>query len=180
MIMPRRKVILYIAASIDGYIATKDGNIDFLKSVHSDGEDYGYGPFIKTVDTVIMGRKTYDKILSFAIDWPHGDKKCYVLSRSKSGRDENVHFYNGSVSDLIHNIRKETGLNIYCDGGSDLVYALMQAGLIDQFVISVIPCLLGNGIKLFRDGTPANTLQLKTIKSFKSGLVQACYERAKS
>jgi Dihydrofolate reductase len=77
--MPRQ-LILHIATTLDGYIAKEDGDISFLTIVESPGEYYGYSEFIKTIDTVIMGRKTYDKVLSFGGEFPHRDKKCYVLS----------------------------------------------------------------------------------------------------
>src|SRR4051812_24677761 len=96
--MEQRLVILYIAMSVDGYIAGENGDISWLSTVEIPGEDYGYGEFIKTVDTVIMGRKTYEKVLSFGIGFPHADKKCYVISRERKGVEENVTFYNGSLA----------------------------------------------------------------------------------
>ncbi len=84
--MTSRKVILYIASSLDGFIAKENDDISFLSVVEKKGEDYGYHAFIETVDTVIMGRKTYDKVLSFGIDFPHHDKKCYELTRTKNGK----------------------------------------------------------------------------------------------
>lgn len=80
-----RKVILYIAMSLDGYIAKEDDTIDFLSKVETPGEDYGYAEFTKTVDTIIWGRKTYDKVKLFGIDFPHQDKNVFVLSKSKTG-----------------------------------------------------------------------------------------------
>ena len=87
-----RKVVLYIAVSDDGFITKEDQNISWLPMVERPGEEYGYEAFVDTVDTVIMGHKTYDKVLSFGIDFPHKDKKCYVISRTRSGSDENVTF----------------------------------------------------------------------------------------
>jgi dihydrofolate reductase len=177
--MAKRKVILYIAMSIDGYIAAQDGAVDFLNTVDEAGEDYGYSNFIKTVDTVIMGRKTYDKVMSLGIGWPHKDKKCFILSRSKTNRTEYVTFYSNPVKDLIKSLRKEQGLNIYCDGGAGVVYELLKENLIDTFIISVIPCFLGKGIKLFREGSPPKTLKLVKIIPFKSGLIQMHYNSFK-
>lgn len=81
--MGKRKVRVYIAASLDGYIAHSDGDIDWLDSVARPDEDYGYAAFIETIDTVIMGRKTYEKVLSFGGEFPHADRDCYVLSRTE-------------------------------------------------------------------------------------------------
>ena len=163
--------------SLDGYIAKEDGDISFLSVVDSPGEDYGYNDFIQSVDTVIMGRKTYDSVLSFDIDFPHAERTCYVLSRTQTGTDENVTFFNGDVADLIAEIRKEEGLNIFCDGGSEVVFELMKKNLIDSFIISIIPILLGKGIKLFKAGSPETNLKLTRSISFPTGLVQVWYDK---
>jgi len=170
-----RQVILYIAMSLDGYIAGEDESLDFLSLVASPGEDYGYDAFIKTIDTVIMGRKTYDKVLSFGIDFPHRDKKCYVLSKSKKGKDDNVEFYQGDTRALIDLIMKQPGKNIFVDGGSETIHELMTHELINQYVISIIPVLLGHGVPLFKTGRPEQELILVKNQSFPKGLVQLWY-----
>ncbi len=175
--MSNRQVVLYIAMSLDGYIAAENDDISFLSVVESPPEDYGYNDFIKTVDTVIMGRKTYDKVLSFGIDFPHRGRQCYVLSRSKTGADENVEYYNGDVETLLQKIRQTDGANIFIDGGAELVFALQQRNLIDQFIISVIPIFVGGGISLFKAGRPSQNLKLKRSVTFPSGLVQLWYAK---
>ena len=177
--MQHRELILYIAASLDGYIARPDGDIGWLSSVEAPGEDYGYADFVKTVDTVIMGRKTYEKVLEFGIPWPHAGRKCYVLSKTRTGNDENVEFFNGDIGDLVAQIRRALGMNIYCDGGADVVHALMRSDLIDRYVISIIPVLLGDGIPLFKPGRPEQALTLVHSVAFPTGLVQLHYERKK-
>lgn len=172
----KKKVILYIAMSLDGYIAKENNELDFLKIVERAGEDYGYYDFIKNIDTVIMGRKTYDMVLGFGIPFPHKDKKCYVLTRSKSGSDENVTFYNGALDKLISELRRKEGKDIFIDGGAETVNELLQLKLIDKLIISVIPVLLGNGIKLFNDGRPEQKLELMRSSTFSSGLAQLWYE----
>ncbi len=162
--------------SLDGYIAKKDDNIDFLTTVETPGEDYGYASFQKGIDTLIWGRKTYDKILTFGIEFPHKDKKVYVLSRSRTGADENVE-YISDVQALINNLRSKEGLDIYCDGGSELVYELQKHSMIDRLIVSVIPYLLGNGIRLFREDLPEQKLKLKQSITYPSGLVQLWYEK---
>lgn len=174
------QVTLYIACSLDGYIAKADGDISFLSAVEMPGEDYGYSQFIQTVDTVIMGRKAYDKVLSFGIDFPHAGKKCYVLSHSRTGSDENVEFFSGDVGELIQSIRSKGGKNIFVDGGAELVHELLKQKLIDKFVISIIPVLLGSGVRLFKEDFPEQKLKLIQAKTFKSGLVQVWYERGAS
>ena len=174
--MKNSKVILYIAMSLDGYIARENGDIDWLSVVDTPNEDYGYSAFVKDVDTVIMGRKTYEKVLSFGIEFPHKDKICYVLSGSKTGRDEHVTFYSGDLSELIAAIKSQGCGNIFIDGGAEIVNALLKHGLIEECVISILPVLLGSGIKLFRDGRPETSLKLVSTESYASGLVQLRYE----
>lgn len=171
-----RKVILYIAMSLDGFIAKEDDNIDFLTTVDLPGEDYGYSSFLKDIDTVIWGRKTYDKVLTLSTDFLHKDKKVYVLSRSRTGTDRNIEYVN-DIKALIHNLRKKEGLNIYCDGGSEIVFELLKHSLIDRLIVSVIPHLLGNGIRLFKAGLPEHKLKFKQSISYPSGLVQLWYDK---
>jgi dihydrofolate reductase len=175
--MPVRKVMLYIATSADGYIADTDGGIDFLSAAQTSGEDYGYDDFIKSVDTILWGRKTYDRLLSFGIPFPYKHMKCYVLSRTRTGRDENVEYFNGDIGELIGDLRKHEGKRIYCDGGAEIVSELMKRALIDEFIMTVIPVFLGNGIALFKPGGQQLQLQLAGIRSFPSGVVQLHYIR---
>ncbi|HEX2535806.1 MAG TPA: dihydrofolate reductase family protein [Chitinophagaceae bacterium] len=172
-----RKVILYIAMSLDGYIAGEDDNLDFLSLVEREGEDYGYADFLQGVDTLIWGRRTYDKVLSFGIPFPHQGKRVIVLSRSRTGRDEHVEYYGGDLPDLIAGLKGSPGRHIYCDGGGEVVSALLLHGLIDRLIVSVIPHLVGHGIRLFRDGRPEQFLELKRSATFPSGLVQLWYDR---
>lgn len=163
--------------SVDGYIATTDQDISWLSMVENPPEDYGYHDFTQTIDTVIMGRKTYDKILSFGIDFPHKDKKCYVLSKTKTGKDENVEFFQGDLKELISNIRQAEGKNIYCDGGAEIVYELMKESLIDRFILSITPIMLGSGVRLFKQGSTMQPMELASCQSYPSGLVQLAYSK---
>ncbi|MBS3991788.1 MAG: dihydrofolate reductase [Erysipelothrix sp.] len=175
----QRKVALYIAQSLDGYIARENNDISWLSVVERDNEDYGYDDFVKTVDTVFMGRKTYDKVLSFGIEFPHKGRRCYVLSKKLTGADENVQFFNGNIVDLVTKIKNEEGKDIFIDGGSEVVREFRQHDLIDEYVISIIPILLGKGIRLFSETDSENNLKLVDSKTFDSGLVQLKYERVK-
>lgn len=169
-----RKVILYIAMSLDGFIAKPDGDISFLSLVEQDGEDYEYSAFIETVDTVILGRKTYDKILSMGIESPYGDRKVYVLTRNSIPADK-ITYYSESLTELISSLKSQTGKNIYCDGGAETVHLFLQEKLFDELIISIIPVLLGNGIRLFGKSFTEQNIKLVSLKSFKTGLVQLHY-----
>ncbi len=172
-----RKVFLFIAMSLDGYIAGNDDNIDFLSTVEVPGEDYGYAAFQQEVDTVIWGRKTYDKVLTLDPQFSHKDKRCIVLSRTRRGRDNHVEFYNGPVTELIDSLKTQEGKNIYCDGGGEVIHELLQHGLIDRMIVSVIPYLVGNGVHLFKGGRPEQVLKLTRSLTFPSGLIQLWYEK---
>lgn len=170
-----RKVILYIACSIDGYIAKNNDDISFLSMVEKEGEDYGYSSFIKEVDTVILGRKTYDKVLTLVPDFPHADKETFVITRTPKAQIGNVLFYTGELPSLIHDLKSRDGKNIFVDGGAKLVNELLKQSLIDEMVISIIPITLGDGIRLFQNGIVEQQWKLVESKSFDTGLVQIKY-----
>lgn len=173
-----RKLILYIATSLDGYIAKLNDDLSFLSLVEQEGQDYGYADFLKTVDTVIVGRKTYDKVVSFGFDFPHADKDVFIITRTPRPDIGSAKFYTGDLKSLIDRLKSEKGKNIFCDGGAEIVNELLKDNLIDEFIISVIPILVGNGTKLFQDGRPELKLELISTKQFEKGLAQIHYKRA--
>ncbi len=173
-----RKVILYISMSLDGYIATKDNSLEFLSMVEQEGEDYGYNDFVKSVDAVIIGRKTYEKVIEMGYEYPHTDKDVYIVTRTAKPPIGNFKFYTDDLSRLVNHLKIQPGKNIYCDGGAEIANELIKNNLVDEFIISVIPILLGDGIKLFKDGRPKQTLELILAKQFEKGLTQLRYKRA--
>ncbi|HRI00868.1 MAG TPA: dihydrofolate reductase family protein [Saprospiraceae bacterium] len=173
-----RKVILYISMSLDGYIATKDNSLDFLSIVEQEGEDYGYIDFVKSVDTVIIGRKTYEKVIEMGYEYPHKDKDVYIVTRTTKPSIGNFKFYTGELTQLVNSLKNQSGKYIYCDGGAEIVNELIINDLVDEYIISVIPILLGDGIKLFKDGRPEQKLELVSAKQFDKGLTQLHYKLA--
>jgi dihydrofolate reductase len=172
-----RKVILYIACSLDGYIAKPNNDLSFLSIVQKEGEDYGYADFIKTIDTVILGRKTYEWVMTQVSEFPHADKIAYVITRTPKPPIGKTIFYSDDLKDLVLRLKNEPGKNIFIDGGSEIVNELLKHNLIDEHIISIIPILVGNGIKLFKDARPEQMLELVSSKSFDKGLVQLHYKR---
>jgi [ribosomal protein S5]-alanine N-acetyltransferase len=170
----KRKLILYIAMSLDGYIAKPNDDLSFLSIVEKDGEDYGYANFVATVDTVIVGRKTYDWVTS-QVDFPHADKDAYIITRTPRPGIGKTVFYTGDLTDLIKKLKDEPGKNIFCDGGAEIVNELLKSELIDELMISVIPILVGNGTRLFKDGRPEEQLELVSVKNYDTGLIQLHY-----
>jgi dihydrofolate reductase len=164
------KVILFIAISLDGYIAGPHGEIDWL--FHD--ADYGYTAFFDSVQALVMGRKTYELSLSFG-EWPYGDKPAYVFTRQTPPVDARVRFVADDAAGLIAELHAQGIQNIWLVGGGALVSTFLHAGLIDEFVISVHPLLLGAGIPLFASGIPRLGLRLLGVTPFASGLVQLHY-----
>lgn len=172
-----RKISLFIAMSLDGYIAKPNDDLSFLKLVEKEGEDYGYAKFNETIDTLVIGRKTYDYVQKElgASHYDNGQRAIYVITRNQRPTVGRTIFYTGNLPDLIKRLKSENGKNIYCDGGAEVINELLKHDLVDEFIISVIPILLGNGTRLFKDGIPEQTLEFITAKTFETGLTQLHY-----
>lgn len=176
-----RKLSIFIATSLDGYIAKPNDDLSFLKLVEKEGEDYGYAEFTSTIDTIILGRKTYDWVLN-AIGSSHydnGERNVYVITRTERPAVGKTIFYTGNLTELVQQLKNGKGKNIYCDGGAEIINELLKNDLVDEFIISVIPILVGNGTRLFKDNRPEQTLELVNAKTFDTGLVQLRYNRKK-
>ena len=171
-----RKVILYIAMSLDGYIAKPNDDLSFLSIVQKEGEDYGFNDFMESVDVVILGRKTYDWVMTQVPVFPHSDKETYVITRNIRSDENAVQFYTGDLPELIHRLKGEKGKDIFLDGGAEIVTEFHKLGLIDEFIISVIPILLGDGIRLFGKVDFEQQLKLVDVKTFDTGLTQMHYQ----
>jgi dihydrofolate reductase len=171
-----RKLIVYISCSFDGFIAKPNDDLSFLELVQKDGEDYGYSDFIETIDTVIIGRKTYDWVMSHVDKFPNSHKETYVITKLKKENNGKIVFYNDSLTQLVLKLKKEMGKHIFCDGGAQIVNELYRTNLIDEVILSVVPIIVGNGTKLFEQGIPEKCLKLISSKTFDTGLVQLHYQ----
>ena len=172
-----KQLVLYIACSVDGYIAKPNDDLSFLGLVEQPGEDYGYAAFMQTIDTVLIGRKTYDWVMKQVPEFPHAHLNTFVITRNPVPNQGNIQFYSGDITILVKQLKTQSGKNIFCDGGAEIVNLLLQADLIDELIISVIPVLLGDGIRLFKDGRTELNLALIEVKHFEKGLVQLHYKR---
>jgi len=170
-----RKAILYIAASLDGYIAGPGDDLSFLSRVEKPGEDYGYAAFMKTVDTVLLGRKTYDWVMTRVKVFPHTGLKTYVFTRKQRSDNGLVQFHSGDPGNLLRQLKGQSGRNIFIDGGAEIIHTLLRDKLIDEFYVSIIPVLLGSGTRLFRDERPEQNLKLVSSQQYTTGLVQLHY-----
>jgi dihydrofolate reductase len=174
-----RKLSLFIAMSLDGYIAKPNDDLSFLQLVEKEGEDYGYAEFTSNIDTLIIGKKTYDYVVREigATHYDNGTRDVYVITRTQRPSQGRTTFYTGHLTDLIQQLKAKEGKNIYCDGGAEVINELLKHDLIDELIISIIPILLGNGTRLFQDNRPEQLLEFVNVKSFDTGLVQLHYKR---
>ncbi len=174
-----RKLSLFIATSLDGYIAKPNDDLSFLKIVEKEGEDYGYEEFTANIDTIILGRKTYDYVLKEigSSHYDNGERDVYVITKTERPSVGRTTFYTGSLTALIQRLKSENGKDIYCDGGAEVINELLNNDLVDEMTISVIPILVGNGTRLFKDNRPEQELELISSKSFDTGLTQLHYKR---
>ena len=165
----------YVAASLDGFIATPDGGIDWLTVAESEGEDYGYADFFAGIDALVLGRITYEQILGFG-EWPYADKPCWVMARQTlpSSRTD-VIVTDQHPSAVVQAIAERGHRRIWLVGGGTLAGAFQAAGLITDVIVSVIPIVLGNGIPLFGASGIWQQLQLVETTPYPSGVVQLHY-----
>ncbi len=169
------KVIIYIAASLDGYIARKNDDISWLDAYQKVGEDYGYANFIKTIGTAIMGARTYAQSLK------HPERmlkmKTYVLSHKQMPVQDgfDVTFYKGNLKKLVEKIKTENEKDIWIVGGGKVVSSFLNEGLVDEVLHFVVPVLIGNGIPLYSTSLKETKFMLLESKKYKSGIVKLHY-----
>ena len=172
-----RSVVLGLGISLDGYIARPDGAVDFLFMP----KDYSMAPFFASVDTAIMGRKTFDAALRMGGSFDSFPMAYYVFSRSEApGEREGVVFVKQSPAAFVARLRKKRGKNIWLMGGGELAREFLKADLVDELHIGIVPVLIGAGIPLFPSGFPQREFMLVENKTYSKGLITLRYKRARS
>ena len=170
---------LYIAASLDGYIARLDDSIDWLENPEYtiEGQDYGYQNLLKSIDTTLMGYATYKVILGFDMPFHYADKTNYVFTRT-AGRpaSEHVSFIHEDPTDFVKSLKQKPGKDIWLIGGGQINTLLLNAGLIDEIYLTTLPIILGEGVPLFADGKQETKLELLRCETFPNGFIQAVYK----
>lgn len=163
--------------SLDGYIADKDGGVDFIGGDESCVEATGsYEEFIKTIDTVILGYSTYNQIVTELSpnEWPYKGKKTYVITSKNIQSTDDIIFINSDLNTLIKNLKEENGKDIWICGGANIVNQILEQ--VDKYCITVIPTILGDGIPLFKK--QQNELKLKLVSTTNyNGMVDLVYEK---
>lgn len=172
--------IVFIATSIDGYIADKEGGLDWLHSVpNPDNIDMGFAPLMDRVDALVMGRNTLETVLSFDVDWPYS-KPVFVLSTTMTevpnGYQDKVFLVQGDLTEVVADLNSKGYQDLYIDGGVTIQNFLKQE-LVDELTITTIPVLLGGGIKLFGELEQMQSYQLIESKVYLETIVQNHFKR---
>jgi dihydrofolate reductase len=171
----QRKFIVYLATSADGFIARSDGSVDWLDRPMPKGS-YGMGAFYRSIDTVVIGRKTYDFAVSHGMTDPNPGKKSYVLSRSLTkAASPKVVVINEPIEDFAERLRAEKGKDIWLMGGAESIAAFLDCGQVDEFIIYVIPKIIGEGIPLVTPRHRDIPLKLLASRTFPDGVVRLHY-----
>jgi dihydrofolate reductase len=165
---------VFIAVSLDGFIARPDGRLDWLDPFH--GEEHGYGAFFAGVDALVIGRGTYDTVVAFP-EWPYGDKRLIVCTSRAADPRHGEELWSGPPRALAERLEREGVRRVYIDGGA-LIRSFLREGLIDELTINLVPLILGSGLPLFAGDLPEIKLRFVESKSLPSGIVQIRYQRA--
>lgn len=173
-----RKLISYIAISIDGKIADAEGGFAWLEELpNPDKTDYGYAEFMETIDTTIMGNTTYQQVLSLIKPFPYTDKKNYVLTRNHSLKDdEYASFISSNHAERIKELKEQDGKDIWLIGGGEANSLCLAAGLLDEMLLFIMPYAMGKGIPLFADLIHEQELKLINSKVYSSGVMELRYQ----
>lgn len=174
-----RKVSLFIAMSLDGFIADCNGNVDWLKGHDDDNNDIDtYSEFVKDIDTILMGWNTYHQIITDLSPnkWVYDDFTTFVITHKEHISSEKIRFVSTNPVNLIEKLKMENGKGIWICGGANIVQQLVNKDFIDCYYITVIPTLLGSGIRLFENVENQIELKLTDTKS-NNGMVELIYVR---
>lgn len=158
------KLVFYGAISLDGYLARENHSLDWLFGTEGE-EESGYQDFYDSIDTILMGRSTYDQIAILSPEkFPYEGKPCYVFSRTMMGQDEHVTFINEDIAGFTQSLKEQEGKRIWVVGGGEVLQHLLS--LVDEFIIQIAPTIIGKGIPLFVPGDQENKLTLVDVRRF--------------
>jgi dihydrofolate reductase len=171
------QIVYYVAASLDGYIAPPDGSLDWLASHEANTEDYGYAEFYASVDAVLVGRRTYEQCLAFP-EWPYPGKPCWAFShRPLKAASKDITITAESPQCVAALLLEREVRRAWLVGGGELAGSFRAAQLITEYVVTVLPVVLGGGTPLFAVQGPKEDLKLMETRKFSGGLVQMRYRR---
>jgi dihydrofolate reductase len=185
MTNPESRVTIHMVASLDGFIARKDGRVDWMETSDEFGDGDTMSPdfvesFLKTIDCYVMGSRTYETALHFeakGLGWAYGDKPTFVLtSRDLPRTRAGVEFYSGDLAQFVNERLRPRFRSIWFVGGGAVSGECLRLGLADQVRYSILPILIGDGIRFFEKIEKDVALHLTEVKAYKSGMVGLCYE----
>lgn len=174
-----RKISLFIAMSLDGYIADSKGGVNWLKGQgENDNTNNSYSEFIEKIDTIIMGWNTYHQIVrELSPDfWPYENQITYVMKHREEVSSDKIRFINEDLNEFVTQLKKEKGKNIWICGEANIVQQLMVQDLIDVYNVTIIPTILGSGVRLFKKGKNEIKLSLVKAQTY-NGMIDAVYTR---
>lgn len=167
------RVVYYVAASLDGFIATSDGGVDWLAPF--EGGDYGYDAFLASMDALVMGRTTYEQVLRFG-PWPYAGRRCVVFTHAAPAQPRaDVTFTDAAPGAVLADLHAAGARNVWLVGGGRLAGAFQEAGLISEYIVFIMPVTLGAGIPLFRPHAGVATLRLTETFAYPDGVVRLTY-----
>jgi dihydrofolate reductase len=174
-----RKVKYVVGVSLDSYIAGPDGSVDWLDRAtrKAKGEDFGMAEFFKSIDTVLMGRKTYEIALKLGMNkGGYRGMKNYIFSRTQpSGERDGVEFVSGSIANFVADLKRKPGKDIWLCGGGELAREALKDGVVDEIGLGVVPMLIGGGLAAFPAGFAETELELSECKQYKGGVIGLTY-----
>lgn len=171
---PDKNTILYIASTMDGYIARNDGRIDWLESIAPAEEgDYGYTELLNSIDTIIMGRKSYEFVIQSGMEWPYSQFNTFVFTRQS---DYKLTTPNTCITSDINTI---SGTNRWLVGGADIIALFLKEQAVDTIIQTITPTLLGNGIRQYLPIEMESHWKLESIQKFSTDLIQIKYSKKK-
>ncbi|MFI5230979.1 MAG: dihydrofolate reductase family protein [Gemmatimonadales bacterium] len=185
MTVPRSRITIHMAASLDGFIARKDGRVDWLETQDEFAGGVSMDPgfveaFLKSIDCYVMGSRTYETALRFeaqGFGWSYGDKPTFVLTTRDLPRTRNnVEFHSGDLAQFVDARLRPTFRNIWVAGGGSVAGEFLRLGLADELYYSILPVLIGEGIPFFDRLDKDVTLHLADVKGYKNGMVELRYE----
>ncbi len=171
---------LYIATTLDGKIARKDGSLDWLFALANPNQiDHGYSKFIESIGTTIMGKNTYNEILGFGIEWPYIGIDSYIATRDIAFNvsTPETHVISSNIPDLIKKIKGQNQKDIWLIGGGQLITYFLNNDLLDRMILTLIPVLIGEGISLFPDNPKESKWILSNVEKFETGIVNLTYDK---
>lgn len=174
------KTILFIATTIDGKIARKDGSLDWLFALANPNQiDHGYADFLKSIGATIMGKNTYNEILGFGVEWPYKGMDSYIATTDKEFQATTPETYiiSNNIADLINKLKGQSQKDIWLIGGGQLITYFLNNDLLDRMILSLIPAIIGEGISLFPSNPKETKWILSNVEKFETGVVSLTYDK---